>query len=207
VHLSARAQQRVPHDWLSVTVAARQQGSDAAAVQAQLARALDNAMAQLRPQLRPGQLEATSVGVQVQPRYGREGQIVGWQGSAELLLQGRDVGQVASIASQLPGLVITGLQLSLSRDAIVRTEAALREQAIAAFRRQALEVARAFGYAGYALGEIHVSAATPDGGPPRPLLRAQAMSAAEAAPVLTVEPGQTTLEVTVSGSIRLTARP
>ncbi|WP_334134417.1 SIMPL domain-containing protein [Tepidimonas sp.] len=207
MHLSARAQQRVPHDWLAVTVAARQQGADPAAVQAQLARVLDGALAQVRPLQCPGQLEASSAGVQVQPRYGREGQIVGWQGSAELLLQGRDMGQVASVAAQLPGLVITGLQLSLSRDTIARAEAALREQAIAAFRQQALEVARAFGYAGYALGEVHVSAASPDGGPPRPLLRAQAMAAAEAAPVLTVEPGQTTLEVTVSGSIRLTARP
>ncbi len=204
VHLSARAQQRVPHDWLAVTVAVRHQGADAAAVQAHVTRVLDQALARLRPTQQPGQFEVASGGVHVQPRYGRDGQIMGWQGSAELLVQGRDMGRVAQAAAALSGMTVTGLQLSLSREAAQQAEAALRAQAIAAFRQQAQEVAQAFGYGGYELGEVHVSAATPEGGLPRPMLRAQAMAATEAAPTLSVEPGQTWLEVTVSGSVRLT---
>lgn len=202
VHLSAQAEQRLPQDWITVTVAVRHQAPDAAAVQAYLRRIVDQALAQIRPRERAGRLEVASGGFQVQPRYGRDGQISGWQGSAELLLQGRDVAAVAALAAELPGMAVTGLQMSLSREAARQAEAAVRAQAIDAFRQQAAEVARAFGFQGYELREVHVGTQTP-GPEPRPLLRAMAANGAEAVPALPVEPGQAVLQVTVSGAVRL----
>ncbi|MCX7662206.1 MAG: SIMPL domain-containing protein [Tepidimonas fonticaldi] len=202
VHLSAQAEQRLPQDWITVTVAVRHQAPDAAAVQAHLRRTLDQALAHIRPRERAGRLEVASGGFLVQPRYGRDGQITGWQGSAELLLQGRDLPGVAALAAELPGMAVTGLQMSLSREAARQAEAAVRGQAIEAFRQQAAEVARAFGFQGYELREVHVGAQTP-GPEPRPLLRAMAANGAEAAPALPVEPGQALLQVTVSGAVRL----
>lgn len=201
VHLSAQAEQRLPQDWITVTVAARHQASDAAAVQAHLRRVLDQALGLIRLRERAGRLEVATGGFQVQPRYGRDGQIVGWQGSAELLLQGRDMGAVAALAAELPGMAVTGLQMSLSREAARQAEAAVRGQAIDAFRQQAAEVARAFGFQGYELREVQVVAQSP-GPEPRPLLRVMAASA-EVAPPLPVEPGQALLQVTVSGTVRL----
>lgn len=202
VHLSAQAEQRLPQDWITVTVAVRHQAPDAAAVQAHLRRTLDQALAHIRPRERAGRLEVASGGFQVQPRYGRDGQITGWQGSAELLLQGRDLAGIAALAAELPGMAVTGLQMSLSREAARQAEAAVRGQAIEAFRQQAAEVARAFGFQGYELREAHVGTQTP-GPEPRPLLRAMAANGADAAPALPVEPGQALLQVTVSGAVRL----
>ncbi|MFN3612064.1 SIMPL domain-containing protein [Tepidimonas sp.] len=202
VHLSAQAEQRLPQDWITITVAVRHQAPDAAAVQAHLGRVLEQALAHIRPRERAGRLEVASGGVQVQPRYGRDGQITGWQGSAELLLQGRDLAGVAALAAELPGMAVTGLRMSLSREAARQAEAAVRAQAIEAFRQQAAEVARAFGFQGYELREVHVGTQTP-GPEPRPLLRAMAANVAEATPALPVEPGQALLQVTVSGAVRL----
>lgn len=201
VHLSAQAEQRVPQDWITVTVAVRHQAPDAAAVQAHLRRVLDQALGLIRPRERAGRLEVASGGFHVQPRYRADGQISGWQGSAELLLQGRDIAGVAGLAAELPGMAVTGLQMSLSREAARQAEAAVRGQAIDAFRQQATEVARAFGFQGYELREVQVGIQSP-GPEPRPMLRAMA-AAADAAPALPVEPGQTLLQVTVSGTVRL----
>lgn len=187
-----------------MTVAVRHQAPDAAQVQAHLRRTLEQALAHVRPLQQPGQLEVASGGVQVQPRYGRDGQITGWEGRAEVLLQGRDLERVATVASALPGMSIAALQLSLSRDATLLAEAALRAQAIEAFRQQAQDVARAFGYAGYELGEVHIGVANAGGDVPRPVMRTLSMASAESAPSLPVEPGHAWLEVTVSGSVHLT---
>ncbi|TSE31846.1 hypothetical protein Tther_00357 [Tepidimonas thermarum] len=201
VHLSAQAEQRLPQDWITVTVVARHQAPDAAAVQAHLQRTLEQALARARPQERPGRLEVASGDFQVQPRYGRDGQWSGWQGSAELRLQGRDLAGVAALAAELPGMAVTGVQMSLSREAARQAEAALRQQAIEAFRQQAADVARAFGFAAWELREVRIDAAVP-GPQPRPLLRAMAASAETASP-LPVDPGQAVVQVTVAGSVRL----
>lgn len=201
VHLSAQAEQRLPHDWVAVTLAVRHQGDEAAAVQAHLQRVLQRALEPLRARQRPGELEVASGAIQVQPRYGREGQVVGWQGSAELLVQGRDVGAITALAAQAPGMAVAGLQTSVSREAVRAAEAALRAQAIAAFRQQAQDVAAAFGFRGYALHEVHVGAQRPEPGP-IPAMRVMA-AAAEAAPALPVAPGHTWLQVTVSGTVQL----
>lgn len=201
VHLNAQAEQRLPHDWVAVTLAVRHQGDEAAAVQAHLQRVLQRALEPLRARQRPGELEVASGAVQVQPRYGREGQIVGWQGSAELLVQGRDVGAITALAAQTPGMVVAGLQTSVSREAARAAEADLRAQAIAAFRQQAQDVAAAFGFRGYVLHEVHVGAQRPEPGP-IPVMRGMA-AAVEAAPALPVAPGHTWLQVTVSGAVQL----
>jgi len=201
VHLTAQAEQRLPQDWITVTVAVRHQAADATAVQTHLRRVVDQALLLARPRVRAGQIEVASGGFQVQPRYGRDGVISGWQGSADLLLQGRDMAGVAALAAELPGMAVTGLQMSLSREAARQAEAAVRVQAIEAFRQQAAEVARAFGFQGYDLREVQVGA-QPSLPEPRPVLRAMAASA-EAAPALPFEPGQALLQVTVSGTVRL----
>lgn len=201
VHLQAQAERRLPHDWVVVTLMARQQGAEAAVLQAQLAQALQQALAQLRPHQQPGVLEVASGAFTVQPRLGREGQIVGWQGSAELRVQGRDLARLAALVQGLQGLTVSGVRQELARETRREAESALRQQAIEAFRQQADEVARAFGARGWTLREAHVGVATPSEPPP---LRAMALAAgAEAGAPLPLEPGQAWLQVTVSGSVTL----
>ena len=203
VQLSASAQQEAVQDWLTVVLTHRAQAADAATVQRQLQTALDNALRHVRPRVKEGELEVSSGGVSVQPRHNREGQIVGWQGSAELLVQGRDIARIAATAGDTPGMALSQMHFSLSRQARQALEDGIRSEAIARFKATAQQVAKDFGFSGYTLREVAVS----EGGQeyamrPRMMMAADANAAVMSAPV-PAEPGKTLVQVTVSGSVQL----
>lgn len=203
VQLSASAQREAVQDWLTVVLAARHQANDAATVQNQLKVSLENALAQARASAQAGAVEVSSGGFTVQPRYGRDGQIAGWQGSAELLLQGRDVAKVSALAGRIPGMTIAQMSFSLSREASRKLEDDVRLEAINQFKTNAASVAKGFGFSGYELREVSVSSGDMPVMQPRLRVAAMAdMAAASAAPV-PVEPGKSTVQVTVSGSVQL----
>jgi predicted secreted protein len=203
VQLSASAQREAVQDWLTAVLVVRHQASDAGTVQNQLKVSLEQALAQARAGAQAGQVDVSSGGFTVQPRYGRESQIVGWQGSAELVLQGRDVARVAVLAGRIPGMVISQMSFSLSREASRRLEDEVRQEAIARFRSSATSVAKDFGFAGYELREVSVGSNDMPMSQPRFRVAAMAdMAAASAAPV-PVEPGRSVVQVTVSGSVQL----
>ncbi len=202
VHLSASAEVETVQDWLTMTLNHRVQAPDARAVQMQLKSVLEPALSQARQQAQDGTLEVRSGNFSVVARYGRDGQISGWQGQADLILQGRDTAAISQLASRLSGLTVSHVGFSLSRDAGQRLEADVRQRAIAQFRSQAQEVAQAFGFASYRLGDVQVQA----GGQapvfsPRPMAM-EARAASADAPV-PVEPGKTWVQVTVSGTVHL----
>lgn len=203
VQLGASAQQEAAQDWLTVVLTHRSQAADPATVQRQLKTAVDQALQHIRPRVRDGELEVSSGGFTVQPRHNREGQITGWQGSAELLLQGRDVAGIAATAGDTPGMTVAQMGFSLSRQARQALEAGMRSEAIAQFRATALQVAKDFGFSGYTLREVAVM----EGGQEH-VMRSRVMMAADAgmamasAPV-PAEPGKTLVQVTVSGTVQL----
>jgi uncharacterized protein YggE len=74
-------------------------------------------------------------------------------------------------------------------------------QAIARYRAKAADYARQFGYAGYTIREVNVSAGEGQPSPPVPMMRAKmAMQADEAPPV---EAGKAVVAVTVNGTVQL----
>lgn len=203
VQLSASAQQELLQDWLTAVLVSRHQASDAATVQNQLKHTLDRALAQARVQAGPA-LQVSTGSFMVQPRLGRDGQVLGWQGSAELLLQGRDVARIASLAAALPGMAVSQMHFSLSREASERVEAEVRQQAIARFRAQAQEVAQHFGFQGYTLREVTISeAGLPPPGRMRVMVASAEMGAAMDAAPVPAEPGRSLVQVQVSGSVQL----
>jgi predicted secreted protein len=182
-------------------------GADAAAVQAQLGQALDSALAQARQAASPGLMDVRTGNFSLYPRYGKDGRISGWQGSAELVLEGRDFARITSTAARLQTLSMGSVGFALSRDQRARVEGQAQAQAIERFKAKAAEVSGAFGFGSYALREVSIQAN--DQGP-MPRQRAMAMSAKSEmadAPV-PVEAGKSTVMVTVSGSVQmLPARP
>lgn len=203
VQLSASAQQEAPQDWLTVVLTHRAQAADAATVQRQLKTATDNALRHIRPRVKEGELEVSSGGFTVQPRHNREGQIIGWQGSTELLVQGRDVARIAATAGDTPGMAVSQMSFSLSRQARQALEEGIRSEAISRFKATAQQVAKDFGFSGYTLREVAVS----EGGQeyavrPRTMVAADAGVAMASTPV-PAEPGKTLVQVTVSGSVQL----
>ena len=198
------ASREVVQDRLSITLQAVREGPDAAAVQAQLKQVLESALAEARKSAEPGQLEVRTGGFTIYPRHAKDGRIAGWQGQAELALEGRDGPRVAQAAGRLSDLNVIGVGYGLSKELTERHEAEVAAEAIRNYRERAGELARQFGFSGYTLGEVSVQ--TVDSGPgPRPMMmRAKAAEMAPADAPLPVEPGKGTITATVNGTILLT---
>ncbi len=204
VSFSTSANLEVTKDLLSISLQVVRDGNDAGAVQAQLKQVLDTALTEAKKAAAPGAMEVRSGNFSLFPRYGKDGKINGWQGQAELMLEGRDSQRVAQTAGKLTGMNVTGVGYSISRELAEKHEAEVSAQAIQKYRAKALEYARQFGYTGYALREVNVQAAEQGGGPRPVMYRGKAeMSMASDAPV-PVEPGKGLITATVSGSVQLT---
>lgn len=204
VSLSATASAELPMDWLTVVFSTTREGPDAAAVQSQLRQALDAALSEARRAAKPGEVLVRTGGFAVQPRYATRGNatnLSGWQGHAELVVEGRDTASIAQMMGRLPTLTIGRVGWSLSREAREKVEADVTAQAIARFRKRADELARHFGMSGYTLREVNVSGNEP--GPPVVMMRAQAMRAGAPEESLPVEAGRALVSATVSGTVQL----
>lgn len=202
LNLSASAEVEVTKDLLSVALGATRDGPDAAGVQAGLKQAIDAALAEARKAARPGQLEVHTGNFSLYPRYNGKGRIDGWQGSAELLIEGRDMPAIAQLTGRLSTVAITRVSYSLSREARAKVEGEVTAQAIARYRAKAAEMAKQFGYGAVTIREVNV--ATNDsspGGPVPMLMRAKAEMATDQA--LPVEPGRGIVSATVSGSVQM----
>ncbi len=202
LQLSASATVEVQQDLLSVTLATTKDAVDAAAVQAQLKAAVDAALAEARRNAQPGQLDVRTGNFSLTPRYTRDGKINGWQGSAEVVLEGRDFPRITQTAGRISTLNVGGVGFGLSREQRAKVETDAQSLAIENFKHKAAELAKGFGFAGYTLREVAVNASQ-QGGPLRPhMMAAEARSFAADAP-LPVEAGRTAVVVTVSGSVQL----
>jgi predicted secreted protein len=202
VSLSSSASAEVTKDLLAITFTATREGADPQSVQAALKQALDAALAEARRVHKPGQIDVRSGNFTLLPRHApKGGAITGWQGTAELVAEGRDLNGIAQLAGRIQTMTIARVAQGLSREAREKVDGEVTAQAIARFRAQAAEIARAFGYAGYTLREVNV--AGNEAPPHLPVMRMQAMAKAEDA-ALPVEAGQAVVSATVSGSVTLT---
>jgi len=196
---SVSASTEVPLDVLSLAFSTSREGSDANAVQSQLKAALDAALTEARKVAKPGQLDVQTGNFALYPRYSPKGGINGWQGSAELLVEGKDTVAVAALSGRITTMNISRTGFQLSREARGKAEAQVVGDAIHRFRSQAADYARQFGYAGYSIGEVSVN--TSEAMQAVPMLRAKAMAAPAMDVALPIESGRTTVSVSVSGSV------
>jgi predicted secreted protein len=190
----------VQQDLLQMNLTTAREGTDPAAVQAQLKTALEAALAEARRNAQAGQLDVRTGNFALYPRNSRDGRITGWTGTAELILEGRDFARITQTAGRIQSMTLGGVSFGLSREQRARVEGEAQAQAIERFKAKAAELARAFGFGAYTLREVAVNANEP-GFMPRMRMAAQEAKAADAA--VPVEPGKSTVVVTVSGSVQL----
>ena len=204
--LSANASVEVAKDVLAVTFSTTREGADANAVQAQLKQALDVALSEAKKAARPGQVDVQTGNFSLYPRYanttspGRVPTITGWQGSTELIVEGRDMTAIGQLTGRITTMTIARVGYRLSREASQRVEADIVAEAIASFGAKAASYAKLFGYGGYAVREVSVATSEPPPGP-GPLMRMQA--AAAPADALSIEPGRAVVTATVNGTIQM----
>lgn len=203
--LSANASVEVVKDVLAVTFSTTSEGSDPNVVQAQLKQALDAAVTEAKKVARPGQLEVQTGNFSLYPRYATPSSsgratISGWQGSAEMIVEGRDMAAIGQLTGRITTMTIASVGYRLSREASQRVEADIVAEAIAAFRAKATSYSKLFGYGAYAVREVSVATSEPQGGPiPRPRM-AVAATSSEALPV---EAGKAVVTATVNGTIQM----
>ena len=200
--LSASGSVEVQQDLLSISMSTTRDGTDAGVVQTQLKQALDSALAQAKAAAVPGQLDVLTGNFSLYPRYGKDGKINGWQGSTELVLEGKDFPRITSTAGKIQSLTMNNVSFALSREQRARVEGDAQSQAVANFKAKAAEISRNFGFAGYTLREVSINT-NDQGGMPRPrAMMSMAKSDMAEAPI-PVEAGKSTVMVNVSGSVQM----
>lgn len=204
VQLSAAGSVEVDQDWLQLTMSATREGSEAAAVQRQLQQVVERAMASLRSQAKAQDMQVRNGSFGVYPRHGNDGKIKGWQGRAEVVLEGKDFARITQSAAQLDGMAIGNMGFGLSKEARAQVQEQAQAQAIEQFKQRAGQLAQQFGFSSYTLREVQVSSQDTA---PMPRMYRPAMVAAsakmEAADPIAVEAGKDQVTVNISGSVQL----
>ncbi len=201
VALTATASVEVTRDLMAVTLSATREGTDASAVQSALKQALDAALLEARGAARAGQIDVRTGNFSMNPRYSTKGMLNGWQGTAELVIEGRDLPGIGQLAGRIQSMAIARVSQGLSREQREKAEGSVTAQAITRYRAQAAEVTKQFGYTSYAVREVSVNS-NEQGGPEPMMMRARVFAAAADAP-LPIEAGQTSVSVTVSGTVQM----
>ena len=210
LNITASATQEVTRDVLTVVFSVTREGSDAGAVQSGLKQALDAALAEARKVAKPGAVEVQTGGFSLYPRYrplttqpGAPTAISGWQGTAELLVSGKDAGTIAQLTGRIQTMTIARLGYSLSREAREKVEADVAAQAITRWRAKAGQMSQQFGYSGYSVREVNVATNDPPQYPVQPTMKAARASTA-ADESLPTEAGKSEVTATVNGAVQMT---
>jgi predicted secreted protein len=202
VQLSAQAALDAQQDILTINMSATREATDANVVQAQLKTALDAALSEAKKSVQPGQFDVKTGNFSLYPRYSRDGKINGWQGTTELILEGRDFAKISAVAGKIQTLTVSNVAFSLSRDQRAKVEIETQHMAIERFRSKASDIAKNFGMTSYSLREVAVSAGD-QGYVVRPRMAEMSMKMSSADAPVPAEAGKTTVVVTVSGSVQL----
>jgi predicted secreted protein len=206
--LSASASTEVTRDVMNLVLSTSREGAEAQAVQAELSKALQAALAEARKLAKPGQVDVSTGNFSLYPRYaqatqaaqkGGKNSITGWQGTAELRIDGRDVQAISSLVARIDTLSVARVGFSLSREASEQVEEQVAAEAIARFRAKAEAYARQFGFKNISVREVQVN--SNDQMPPMMMKDMRAMSAS--AEALPVEAGKATITATVNGSVQM----
>jgi predicted secreted protein len=203
LQLDASGTVEVQQDLLMISLGTAREGTDAAAVQAQLKTALEAALVEARKTAQPGQMEVRTGNFALYPRHNVQGRLSGWTGNVELVLEGRDFPRITQAAGQIQTLTLAGVSFGLSREQRAKVQGEAQALAIERFKTRASELAKGFGFAGYTLREVAVNS-NDQGVQPRPRMMAMQSKSADAASAAPpVEPGKSAVVVTVSGSVQL----
>lgn len=201
LHLSASAQTEVAQDWLVMSLSVQKEGLQAPAVQKQLNAVLSAALAVASPMAKPGALEVRTGEMNVSPRYGRDGKINGWAGTAQLVLQGRDAEQIATLAARLPEMTVSRIEWRLSAEQKNAAETRIQAEAVARFQTRAQALTQQFGFSAYTLREVRVNAQEASEGSVMPRMAMVQMDEAPAA--VPTMAGKSRVVVNLTGSIAM----
>jgi predicted secreted protein len=198
VTVSAQAEREVANDTLTCVMAVDSEGTDPVALADGTNRAMRDAL-KLAQAYRG--VKARSLNYQTWPVYDKA-RIVRWRVRQELRLESREFAQATELIGKLQAtLVVSSLAVGLSSEARKQAENALIAEALAAFHERAEIVRDAQKAKGYRIKDLQINA----GGGAQPRMYAAQRAGAAPASVAppSVEPGASTIQVNVNGTVQL----
>lgn len=198
--LQASASSQVMQDSVSITLAAEIQAQSQSEVASQLTERLN---ATLKQAGKPADIRVRNGSWRVWPNTDRDGKITDWRGRVEVVLESREIAAAADLAMQLSDhMAISNISFDLSPEARAAEEARLLKEVAAAFSQRAQEAATAFGFENYTIRKLDLG-----GSGIMPMPRVEGMmfrmaASADAAPPQ-LEPGETTVSLSVQGEVAL----
>ena len=118
------------------------------------------------------------------------------------MIEGRDLQAIGQLAGRIQTMTIARVTQGLSREQREKAEGSVIAQAISRYRAQAAQVTQQFGYSSYVIREVTVGS-NDQGGAPVPMLASARSMALTADAPLPVEAGQTSVSVSVSGTVQM----
>ena len=200
------ASTEVAQDQMRITLATTLEGSAAQEVQERLRKAIEAALAQAKPQAAAEKMEVSTGSFRINPRYSKDSRITGWQGYAEIMLEGTDFARITGTAAAIKSLSMNGISFGLSPKTQREAEAKAQGDAINTFKNRAQQLSSAFGFRTYSIREVNINGNEYGGMQPVAAARMKVMMASpmmEADSAIPAEPGKTRVEVSVNGSIQM----
>jgi len=198
-HLSASAEDEIENDIMKVTLLASHQSlksSDAnKVVNQQMTMALE-----ILKKTKDIQYETGNY--QTQPVY-QNRQITGWNASQQIELKSSDVDQLSEVIGKLQKeLKISSMSFDVSKPVRQKAENGLSVEALNQFKERAELIQKTMGADQYQIVTVDINTGT-QRPPARQRLMMTEMSMASASPAPTVEGGNSTVTVNVTGQIQL----
>ena len=196
VHLSASAEQQIENDTIIATLYAEEEGSNPAQLADLVNKKIEWA-AKLVKRHKDIKLQTNSYSTH--PVYNKN-KISRWRVRQSIKLESRNMAKVSELLGQLQDkLALQGIQFAVSSGLKTKTDGGLIADALSAFENRASLVVKQLKRKGYKIVDINIS--TSGNMRQRNLNVRAAMMESVAAP--TVEAGEQTVGVTVSGSVEL----
>ena len=199
IDLTAEASRPAANDMVRATIFAEASGSNPA----ELARRVNQEIAEGLKVIKakPG-VSVKSGRQSTFPVYGQNQKIESWRIHSELILESRDAAAVSELLGELQQmrLAVSGVSQLPTPETRQKVENEATREAIAAFRQRAAVVAEVLGKP-YKIR--HLSIQQSGQMPPMPVMRASRAMAADAAPPMPLEAGETLVTTTVSGKVEV----
>ncbi|WP_114152572.1 SIMPL domain-containing protein [Chromobacterium haemolyticum] len=200
LNLSASAQREVPNDQISAIFYQQLSNAQPAVLADRLNKAAAQGIALGKTYTK---VQLSSGGYNTWPNYDKNGKIQGWQGRVEIQLKSRDFAQAAELMAKLQqNLLLQGLQFSVSDQARKEAEQSMLPEAIANLEAQAKIAAKAIGKNVSNIKELDIGSQSPIFRPPM-MMKAAGMAANAEVAQPDLQPGQSQLQLQVSGKVEL----
>lgn len=203
VSLSAEGETIVTQDYLTLQLSGKSQGEDSKKVQEELTLKLNKAIATLKKNIKDDNFSVKTGQFSIYPEY-RKDTITGWQGTATIIVEGKDFTSISSSAANVDGFIVDGAIFSVSEDTMKSIKDSTVKKAIENFKEQAQQITDNFGFGTYKIQNVNVS--YNDRVPVAMYSRANVMAAAPtsmevSAPSVNFEAGKTTVKASINGTI------